>query len=40
MTDIYFYRKSELYGELTNFWPTSFILDDTEWLTAEHYFQA
>ena len=40
MSDIYFYREREPYGELTNFWSAPFILDGAEWPTVEHYFQA
>ncbi len=38
---IYFYNRSEPYYEFTNFFTgAAFILDDSEWPTTEHYFQA
>ncbi len=38
---IYFYNRGEPYYEFTNFYNgAAFILDDSEWPTTEHYFQA
>jgi ribA/ribD-fused uncharacterized protein len=37
---IYFYSKSEHYGEFSNFSPHGFELDGKYWPTVEHYFQA
>ncbi|XP_064399746.1 uncharacterized protein LOC135346153 isoform X3 [Halichondria panicea] len=38
---IYFYNRGEPYYEFTNFFPgAAFSLDDSEWPTTEHYFQA
>jgi ribA/ribD-fused uncharacterized protein len=38
---IYFYRKNHnVYGHLSNFYPATIYLDDEQWPTTEHYFQA
>ena len=37
---IEFYSPSKKYFELSNFYKSPFILDDKEWKTIEHYFQA
>jgi ribA/ribD-fused uncharacterized protein len=37
---ILFYRVSDPYGEFSNFAPFPFTLNDAEWPTSEHYFQA
>lgn len=40
LEDIYFYSTKPEYREFSNFFPASFTLDDKEWPTVEHYFQA
>ena len=37
---IYFYDKFEPFYEFTNFYSAEIILDEKEWQTTEHYFQA
>ena len=37
---IYFYDKSSPYYEFTNFYDAPIVLDDKQWPTTEHYFQA
>jgi ribA/ribD-fused uncharacterized protein len=37
---IYFYSNSLNYREFSNFWQSSFELDDQKWPTSEHYYQA
>jgi ribA/ribD-fused uncharacterized protein len=37
---IYFYRKSDAYGEFSNFARYPIIIDNVVWDTSEHYFQA
>merc|ERR1712062_224329 len=38
---INFYRQNDLYGELSNFYPSEFIDNkNRKWKTSEHYFQA
>eukprot|EP01015_Nassula_variabilis_P030467 TRINITY_DN669_c0_g1_i12.p3 TRINITY_DN669_c0_g1~~TRINITY_DN669_c0_g1_i12.p3 ORF type:complete len:118 (-),score=26.32 TRINITY_DN669_c0_g1_i12:4-357(-) len=37
---IEFYGIKNDYGEFSNFYPSPMTLDDKEWPTAEHYFQA
>lgn len=39
-TDIYFYTSKPNFKELNNFYVARFTLDDKEWPTVEHYFQA
>jgi ribA/ribD-fused uncharacterized protein len=40
LEDIYFYSTKPEYREFSNFHEASFTLDDKEWPTVEHYFQA
>ena len=41
MHKIKFYRANEKpYGVFSNFYKSKIIIDHTEWLTVEHYFQA
>jgi len=40
MEEIKFYRTGDAYGCFSNFSSHPFILDDKEWFTSEHYFQA
>ena len=37
---IYFYRINDEYGCFSNFAHYPFVLDDKQWMTSEHYFQA
>ncbi len=37
---IYFYKVNEPYGCFSNFSPHVIHLQDTNWLTVEHYYQA
>eukprot|EP01016_Furgasonia_blochmanni_P048249 TRINITY_DN7160_c0_g1_i1.p1 TRINITY_DN7160_c0_g1~~TRINITY_DN7160_c0_g1_i1.p1 ORF type:complete len:193 (-),score=12.08 TRINITY_DN7160_c0_g1_i1:367-945(-) len=37
---INFYHITDSYGEFSNFYAASIIIDDKEWPTTEHYFQA
>ena len=37
---IYFYTRTDEYGDFCNFSPHGFELDGRYWRTAEHYFQA
>ena len=37
---IKFYRETDEHGWFSNYYPSKFILDELEWPTAEHYFQA
>ena len=37
---IRFYKKDEPYYQFTNFYPAPITLDDKQWPTTEHYFQA
>lgn len=37
---IYFYTRTDEYGEFCNFSPHGFAIDGTYWPTVEHYFQA
>ncbi len=38
--EIYFYSKSKKYSWLSNFYPVYFKLNNRNWPTVEHYFQA
>jgi ribA/ribD-fused uncharacterized protein len=40
MTTIEFNSKSPQYSEFSNFHPAQFVLDEHNWATVEHYFQA
>jgi len=40
MNKIYFYASKDPYFELSNFYLTSFLIDNEEWKSVEHYFQA
>ena len=40
LTEILFYNRGERYFEFTNFAEYPILLDDEEWPTTEHYFQA
>ena len=40
MSTIYFYREYDKYGEFSNFYPCPIVIDNKEFSTAEHYFQA
>ena len=40
MERLYFYKVKDEYGEFSNFYYSSFIIDGKEWKTVEHYFQA
>jgi ribA/ribD-fused uncharacterized protein len=37
---IYFYSTRGRHGCFSNFYPVSIIIDNTVWLTSEHYYQA
>lgn len=37
---IYFYSEKDQYGEFSNFYPSSFIINGISYPTVEHYFQA
>ena len=40
LTEVLFYNRGERYFEFTNFAEYPILLDDEEWPTTEHYFQA
>ena len=40
MDSIFFSSKSKSYSEFSNFYEAPFVLDNIEWKTVEHYFQA
>lgn len=37
---IYFYRKNEPYGFMSNFYPSAIQVDGKAYPTVEHYFQS
>jgi len=37
---IYFYRETDKYGDFSNYFPSSMIIDNVYYQTVEHYYQA